>query len=92
MNIMEAVQSHKKFKRKTWANWYTMADLHSGDFNLFPADIIATDWEVYQNTVTITSQDFAAAIQKVANTLGTGPCINAQISEYIFELQKELGL
>lgn len=92
MNLTEAIKSCQKFKRELWANWYTMTDLYKGKLNLVPLDILADDWVVQKNTVTITSDDFAAAIQRVTNTLGTGPHMNARISEYIFELQKELGL
>jgi hypothetical protein len=48
MNIIEAVGSGLPYKRKSHSCWFDKTNHWRGD------DILATDWEVHEQTVTIT--------------------------------------
>lgn len=70
MNLIEAIKSGKRFRRKSWTspkNWLT----EKGELNLnhcleLPIDaIIAGDWEVEQPPATITREQFDAAWSKL---------------------------
>ena len=60
MNIIDAVKSGKKFRRKancwSWIAAETIAQCH-----FQPEDILATDWEIEERKVTITEGEFDAA-------------------------------
>lgn len=63
MNIIEAIKSGKRFKRKSEIAWM------SGDqlYNYVKADIIAEDWEVEPEPVTVTEYQFYSAYARALN-------------------------
>ena len=88
MNIIEAIKSGKRFKRKSEIAWM------SGDqlYNYVKADIIADDWEVEERKVTITRDQLYAALTKaelMQQSLDRFPVGVSSIYEYI---AKELGV
>lgn len=67
MNIIEAIKSGKRFKRKSWESWLTTEkekNVSEYRFDLPLEAIIADDWEVEPDAVTITRKQFDAAWDK----------------------------
>ena len=65
MNIIDAIKSGKRFRRIEWSihDWiaYDRNDLPA---RLSRSDIIASDWETEETSVTITRKDFEKAWKK----------------------------
>lgn len=78
MNIIEAIKSGKRFKRKSEIAWMSDDQL----YNYVKADIIADDWEVESQPVTITRKDLDKAWAKARSNM----LIDVEV------LAKELGL
>jgi hypothetical protein len=87
MNIIDAIKSGKRFRRIEWS----IHDWIAHDRNDLPArlsrsDIIASDWEVENQPVTITREQFNAAWDRATP-------YNRLIDDELLELvAKELGL
>ena len=93
MNIIEAIKSGKRFRRKSWTspkNWLTAKDELTLNHCLdLPVDsIIADDWEVEQ-TVTITLDEFAYAFGKAFDSFKK---MELTMTDFYLKLTKELGL
>jgi hypothetical protein len=88
MNIIEAVKSGKRFRRKGQPRYLEL--FHDIDLCLSVVDIAADDWEVEEKKVTITESDFNAALVRTTNSFSIydGP----NTCEYLRQLKKELGL
>jgi hypothetical protein len=88
MNIIEAVKSGKRMRRRAWCgSMYKFVE----DWTLLVStDVLADDWEVEEKKVTITESDFKAALVRTTRSfsLYDGP----YICEYLSQLKKELGL
>jgi hypothetical protein len=93
MNIIEAIKSGKRFRRKNYYRAWFMARKDVYDIqplNLDYASIVADDWEVEQTPVTITREQFDVAWRRALDV-----CENMEITtrHYLYELVvRELGL
>ena len=89
MNIVEAIKSNKKYRRKGEKGWYdTVKDFSHYVFSV--RDVLADDWETEAEPVTITREDFDAAWRRALDVSE-----NMQITtrHYLYELVvRELGL
>lgn len=83
MNILEAIQSGKKFRRKGGSLYFTAIE---NSFDLSRADLIADDWETAPHKVEITKADFDAAIRAVMDRRVPGEPIAFD------DIAKEIGL
>lgn len=86
MNIMEAIKSGKRFKRKGWDKFHSKSEYTIIDFDILLAD----DWEVESEPVLITREQFDAAWRRAVDV-----CENMEIKtfHYLYELVvRELGL
>lgn len=61
MNIIEAIKSGKRFKRKTWETYL----LNCVEQNFTLKEVLADDWEVEPTPVTITREQFVEAWRNV---------------------------
>lgn len=76
MNIQEAIKSGKRYRRKGELDWYdTAPDFTHHAFST--QDVLSSDWEVEEKTVTITREQLYDAWLKALS---------------LNELAKELGL
>lgn len=90
MNIIEAIKSGRRFRRKGWlsdgiftgTDWVQPSNHHC----LRREDIIVDDWEVESEAVTITEQQFNLAVQRTLHQMDP--------DEHGFwdKLRKNLGL
>lgn len=70
MNIIDAVKSGKRFKRKTYINWAYVTRIgeinneHGAPIYIDSEEILAEDWEVEEETVTITKSQLKEACDK----------------------------
>lgn len=68
MNLVDAVKSGKRFRRKSWFKnatddqWLDVLKLDNAIFSL--NDLLAEDWQIEQKSVTITREQFDAAWDK----------------------------
>jgi hypothetical protein len=93
MNLIEAIKSGRRFRRKIWSSrWEELSGEDSQFLNLPVQAILADDWEVEPAYVTITGDQFDAAIEEVNKKVYCPPRSSPHISEYIDFLKKELGL
>lgn len=89
MNIIEAIKSGKRYRRRGELGWYDAANDYS-DY-VFPLrSIVADDWEIEQVPVTITPKQFDAAWDRALAASTTLREWNA--SELHYLLTQELGL
>jgi hypothetical protein len=58
VNLIEAIKSGRRFKRKSEIAWMSDDQL----YNYVKADIIAEDWEIESQPVTITREQFDKAV------------------------------
>lgn len=78
MNIIEAIKSGKKFRRKNKGAWFFNGEVYS-----YTTDsILADDWEVESQPVTITRKDLDKAWAKARSNM----LVDIEV------LAKELGL
>lgn len=91
MNIVEAIKSNKKYRRKGEKGWYdTVKDFSHYVFSV--RDVLADDWETEAEPVTITREQFDAAINTVSDK-NHRPFERAlPLHDFLVELKKELGL
>lgn len=73
MNIIEAIKSGKRFRRKSWSSrtWIESdpeKNIYENRLDLPFEAIIADDWEVEEKFVTVTSADVIAAWNKAFHT------------------------
>jgi hypothetical protein len=91
MNLIEAIKSGRRFRRKSQPNqgyWYQKGT----GATFYEDDILADDWKVEQLPVTITKEEFLKAWDKaVANNGGADAVYNGFISLRHL-VAKELGL
>lgn len=83
MNILEAAQSGRRFKRRHWKKQWVDYKSQGLSPRLSIEDLRAVDWEVEETAATITRSQFEAAWKRVI--LFDAP----QVKEL---LAKELGL
>lgn len=75
MNILEAIKSGKRFRRKSWTsrNWQSAITFHSNPhedrLDLPYEAILADDWEVEEIKAPITSCQFDGAWERAAEIL-----------------------
>ena len=89
MNIIDAIKSDKRFRRKNYDGAWFMARKDVYDIqplNLDYASIVADDWEVEEGPVTITREKFNAAWD---NSLRNEPRNNWELHAFLI---KHLGL
>ena len=88
MNIIDAIKSGKRYRRKTFhTTWFSVSDVVSWA----QSDILADDWEIEEVRVTINASDLKMAWIKACENIkrydDTTP------SHWLcVELKKELGL
>lgn len=72
MNIIEAIKSGKRFRRKTYDIWWDAViksyASQTATFNLMPADLIAEDWEIEEEKIEVTKTQLYEAYM---NSLGS---------------------
>lgn len=91
MNIIDAIKSGKRFRRIEWS----IHDWIAHDRNDLPArlsrsDIIASDWEIESQAVTITREQFNAAWARAEDI-----CENMEKKTWVYLhsiVARELGL
>lgn len=91
MNIIEAIKSGKRFRRKSWkANEMTWISQDLGDLplQLTRGDIVADDWELKEEPVTITRTQFFEAYAHAVAELPSNPT-NSSVLEMMAD---RLGL
>ncbi len=91
MNIIEAIKSGKRIRRKGWPNKNCWAQRDGYRmYRIMEEDLLADDWEVEEKQVTITESDFKAALVRTTRSF---PLYDEpHICEYLSQLKKELGL
>jgi hypothetical protein len=77
LNICEASKSGKRFRRPCMVSWLSA----KGYYGFTTEDILANDWEVEEETISITRRQLAEALDTVAG--------GQNISFYV--LCRELG-
>ncbi len=83
MNLIEAIKSGRRFKRKVWPHY-------PAENTFCQNDIIADDWEVESQPVTITREQFDAAWRRA---LDVSENMQITTQHYLYELVvRELGL
>ncbi len=60
MNLIEAVKSGKRFRRKDHWGW---VDLETVVIGIAKSDILATDWEIEERKIEITESELEAALE-----------------------------
>lgn len=90
MNIIEAFQRGGRVRRSGWDEYYTPAELLATR-NLLPNAILASDWEVEEPKITISTSEFDRAWNMALQTSIAEGTLG---SVYRFSdlLKKELGL
>ena len=89
MNIIEAIKSGKRYRRKTFhTTWFSMSDVVSWA----QSDILADDWEVEQVPVTVTEDSFAAAWKRAVRKTGGDDITYGGFQSFRDLVAKELGL
>lgn len=84
MNIIEAINSGRPYKRRHNLSWH-----YSSENNAHcKEDIIADDWQIQEECITISESQFNEACRKVRNSSITSV---TKIDEVIDEFKKELG-
>lgn len=99
MNIIEAIKSGRRFRRKEWptdisdrTNWLISPKGFDGiaRYYLTDLDIVADDWEVESAPVTITREQFDAAWNRALDVTEN---MGIMTRHYLYELVvRELGL
>ena len=91
MNIIEAIKSGKKFRRKSWTT-RDFIDVDVPRLDLPIDALIANDWEVEQVPVTVTEDSFAAAWKRAVKKAGGDDIIYGGFQSFRDLVAKELGL
>jgi len=74
MNIVEAVKSGKRFRRKNQAAWHFPAeDNVERNYLLTTKSILADDWELEERTSTITEGEFDDLVCAIADDFIENP-------------------
>lgn len=94
MNIIEAVKTGKKFRRRIWINGvFCYLDSYDG---LRAEDVLADDWEVEETQVTITEAQLSDAWEKADTKTGFTTPLSCkrhhEFTKFFDALKKELGL
>jgi hypothetical protein len=90
MNIIEAIKSGKRFRRKGQTRYLEL--FHDIDLCLSVGDITADDWEVEEKKAPISASEFDHACKVVDARLWRNGGWPVHINEFLTELKKELGL
>ncbi len=94
MNLIEALKTGKRFTRKSWTEslgktvWMSSVD----GCNLLKKDILADDWEVEDEKVTITKSQLYSALHKARLLEQSFDKFPAGVSSIYEFIAKELGL
>lgn len=67
MNILDAIESGKPFKRPIMSNWHTIQMVDDGSSNFGSIHLIAKDWEVKEEKITISLNEFTDMILYAAS-------------------------
>jgi hypothetical protein len=90
MNIIEAIKSGKRYRRKGETGWYDATD-HYQDYVFPTRAVLADDWEVEEVRVTITREQFDAAWKSVTEYIDiTQPFFRTNMAHAM--LCEKLGL
>lgn len=95
MNIIEAIKSGKRFRRKDYDGAWFMARKDVYDIqplNLDYGSIVADDWEVEPRTVTVNREQLDAAWERAATSLIKQAWTHEDTPSLKDLLMKELGL
>jgi hypothetical protein len=92
MNIIEAIKSGKKCKRRLWKKKWIDPKDRGHYINLTFDDLDANDWEVEQVPVTVTEDSFAAAWKRAVKKAGGDDITYAGFKPFRDLVAKELGL
>jgi hypothetical protein len=93
MNIIQAVGSGKRFRRKGNDSWYENDGNTNGlrVYHFGMDDILSAEWETESVAITINEEQFDAAVANVANAMTReGGQIDG--SSFLINLKRELGL
>lgn len=89
MNIIEAIKSGKRFRRKGQPRYLEL--FHDIDLCLSAVDITADDWEVENVPVTITKEEFLKAWDRAVRS-NNNTDIYVGLASLRYLVAKELGL
>lgn len=87
MNIIEAIRSGKRFKRKDWQVYYENQQTWFSR-----EDIVAFDWEVEDVPVTFTKEQFCEAWEKAVGKNDGRDVMYNGFTSLRYLVAKELGL
>jgi hypothetical protein len=87
MNIIEAIKSGKRFRRKGNLKWVHPFDCNEGAYCFSVNGLIAEDWEVEEKKVTITAEQLETAF----NAALRPEILTGSFYNILEELKKELG-
>jgi hypothetical protein len=95
MNIIEAIKSGGRFRRKGETSWYSAISDNYPLINISAIsreNFLADDWEIDDGTVKITREQFNDAAITVADKLYRPTGWPIHMNDFLGELKKELGL
>lgn len=91
MNIIEAIKSGKRFKRKNERDWTgndpeaSKAGLRERALLVDYSGIVADDYEIEEKSITITESEFDAATERVRDQQPHRACYPKQLKEELFK-------
>jgi hypothetical protein len=89
MTILDVIKSGKRFRRKGYHTaWFSSEDI----VLWLNSDVLAEDWEVEENSITITESVLKAAWEKACQSSGYHDDRACNPPWLYAELKKELGL
>ncbi len=89
MNIIEALNSGRKFKRRKWTVWH---DLSLRLPNLEGPDILADDWEILEEKRELTWVEIKKAVSPfITNYRGDSGSVYAELYRIDDDVKKSLG-
>jgi hypothetical protein len=89
MNILEALRSGKRFKRQIEPTWHHVINENYPCMNIRIESILAEDWEIEQNPIIISEDDFDKAW---SDSIGDNFWLKSDIIEELkFQLKKHLN-
>lgn len=94
MNLLEAVKSGKKFKRPHHTHYYPTIGtmIHGGSYRFDAEDVIASDWGLEEQKVTISTTEFFHAFSEVIKEAMFHRQYTGDYVEVVNAMAKKLGL
>ena len=94
MNIIEAIKSGKRLKRRGWDDYIFIDDAYflKNPESLKKEFLLADDWEVEVLPVLVTQEDFQAAWQRAVKKAGGTDIVYNGFCQFSYLVAKELGL